>query len=93
MKTELDRVADALQRQARQLAPMQVAGGSLTAVQMRRLVGVLELNAAQARQVARRVGELLALIEQLGDRPPPVPPKPGLRLIRGGAPDDGPSAA
>lgn len=93
MKADLDRIADALQRQVRALAPMQVAGGSLTAIQVRQLVGVLELSAAQARQTGRRVGELLRLIEQLGDRPPPASPKPRLRLIRGGAPDNGPSAA
>jgi hypothetical protein len=87
VKADLGRVADRLARQARELVPMQVAGGRLTALQMRRLVGVLELSAAQARMTGRRVDELLRLIAAHGDAPPPPPPRPCLRLLNGGRPD------
>jgi hypothetical protein len=89
MKADLDRIADQLARQARELAPMQVAGGRLDALAVRRLVGVLEMTSAQARMAGRRVQELLRLIVAHGEEPPPAPPRPtakngGLRLVEGG---------
>jgi hypothetical protein len=84
MKADLDRIADRLARAARELGPMQVAGGRLDAVAVRRLVGVLEMSAAEARLAGRRVQELLRMIVAHGEEPPPAPPRPRLRAIRGG---------
>ena len=60
---------------------LSVAGGALTALEARSIVGELDRSITEARATGRRVSELLTLIVTLGgDGPPPAARAP-LRVI------------
>jgi len=107
MRADLDQIAQRLRAAEIILQPMQVAGGKLTPLQVRRIVGDIRKSMADARMAARRIGELMAMLERYQLDLMPKPQRPVLRVIEGGvartarprrraaqAPDDqGPHAA
>ena len=81
MQQDIDAIADRLERLRRRLVPKQIAGGALTALEARSIVGELDRSITEARATGRRVSELLTLIVTLGgDGPPPAARAP-LRVI------------